>query len=267
MRYIYVLLFCLGGVSVYAQDFLTEISFVDKDGAKDTLWVGLDETATYGVDAIFGEESVLVDEQIGTFRALFFDGINTFQKKQIVPITQGWIERGALRILIPNDKLPVTVSWNNAAFNEPNKACSLITDWPLGGWFDVTAGWEPFKEYLKDTAFVVVPQENSQAAIYLAGTNQEPMRLIYIAFGNESNVTELHEATSQKDNIMLFNLDNNLLYLNSLSSEKVRIVGMDGRLFLVDNGPIINCNLLPKGVFCALTEINNNHICFKFIKK
>jgi hypothetical protein len=121
-----------------------------------------------------------------------------------VPTTQGWIETGALRILIPNDKLPVTVSWNKAAFNEPNKAYSLMTDWPLGGWFDAIGDGSPFKEYMNDTAFVVVPQD-SQAEVYLAGTNQEPMRLIYVALGSAENVTAIRN-TSTDSKLAAFNI-------------------------------------------------------------
>jgi len=258
----------MSGNLLWAQEWMTSLAFEDKDGAKDTLWVGLDETATYGVDATFGEESVLVDEQTGTFRPLFFDGINTFQKKQIVPATQGWIESGALRIFIPNDKLPVTVSWNKSAFNNPNLEYSLITDWPLGGWFDAIGDWSPFKEYMNDTAFVVVPQD-SQAAVYLAGTNEEPMRLIYVALGNADNVTAISSTAADSELDLFFNPITNQLFVQSeLSIAAIRIVDVAGRSFdsfQISNG-VVDCQRLPSGLYVVAVTTQEGTVCGRFIK-
>ena len=268
MKKFLLVLFCVSGNLLWAQEWMTSLAFEDKDGAKDTLWVGLDQTATYGVDATFGEESVLVDEQTGTFRALFFDGINTFQKKQIVPTTQGWIETGALRILIPNDKLPVTVSWNKAAFNEPNKAYSLMTDWPLGGWFDAIGDGSPFKEYMNDTAFVVVPQD-SQAEVYLAGTNQEPMRLIYVALGSAENVTAISNTSTDSKLDVFFNpIMNQLVVQSELSIAAIRIVDVAGRSFdsfQASNG-VVDCHRLPLGVYVVAVTTQEGTMCGRFIK-
>lgn len=268
MKKFLLVLFCMSGNLLWAQEWMTSLAFEDKDGAKDTLWVGLDETATYSVDATFGEESVLVDEQTGMFRALFFDGINTFQKKQIVPTTQGWIETGALRILIPNDKLPVIVRWNKGAFNEPNKAYSLMTDWPLGGWFDVSTGWQPFKEYMKDTASVVVtyPGYDYYSTVNVDG---EKMRLIYVALGSAENVTAIRNTDADSKLDVFFNsIMNQLVVQSELSIAAIRIVDVAGRSFdsFQPSNGVVDCHRLPLGVYVVAVTTQEGTMCRRFVK-
>lgn len=60
MKYYFnILIFSLFANNLCAQEFELDLVFEDAAGAKDTLTIGYDPTATNGIDASFGETNII----------------------------------------------------------------------------------------------------------------------------------------------------------------------------------------------------------------
>lgn len=143
-------LFIVFAFTINAQFFSTSLYFEDKDGNRDTLIIGMDSTATYKVDSLWEveystEEMLAITESgkhwvWGIIRNYYPDLkiiINTFLRTQIVPPTpkNSWTEDALFYMVVPPERLPVTVKWDKTAFSIPEVQKSIITDYVCG--FDV----------------------------------------------------------------------------------------------------------------------------------
>lgn len=178
-------------------DFTTWIYFTDKDGIRDSLLVGMDPEATFGVDEKW--ETVMTTQDIDkwkekTFWACFkFDGNQEepyYTRSNIVPPLARCeiIGKGAFTIIFPADRLPVTISWNKEAFAAPDREYSTLSD--LLQWFDVTAD-------NNDNVEITMSKEDHVTLYYFNEDlirnqyddiiEKRMMRRIDMAFGDKSN--------------------------------------------------------------------------------
>ena len=214
---IYFLIIFFYGFLLYAQDFSTKFYLKTKYGVKDSVELGYSGAATFGLDSQYGEfgystpvnsnrfgASIIINENNkALWEIINYHEITTFSKKQIVPFHQtAWIEQNAIGIMVPVDSLPITISWDNSQFVDVQRDYSLITDWPVGGWFDAGDGSVSFLKYLKDNSSVLV-DDKTVNYIYTDGTNEYPMSVFYIAFGNSDNIKT---AVKSVDEIQLSDL-------------------------------------------------------------
>lgn len=271
-----VFFICFGGSLLYAQDFSAKFYLTDKHGTKDSLELGYSNSATFGIDSQFGEvgystpvntnrfgASIIINENNkALWEIINYHEITTFSKKQIVPFHQtAWIEQNAIGIMVPVDSLPITISWDNSQFIDVQRDYSLITDWPVGGWFDAGDGSVSFLKYLKDNSSVLV-DDKTVNYIYTDGTNEYPMSVFYIAFGNSDNIKTALKSVNEvqmadflvmRDGLVEFK-DN--ISINVKSASVYNVLGELVYNKSINQTSKINIGEYPKGVYvlCLTTD-------------
>ena len=250
---------------LFSQQFSTRIYLQGISSGKDTLEVGYDPTATRGIDSAFGEINHSKPVVNNKFSAFIVDPsiihqTSFFLKKQILNTYTGWVEGGALGIIVPYDSLPVTVSWDKSLFENAERDYSLITDWTMGGWFDV--GTSTFKNYLKDISSIQVPKTLSNY-IYDDGIQQHPMYIFYLAFAKKENIIAGFEGFLSKSNITIYpNPASHYIYIENIDTDDIKhikVFTLDGQLVECINGSHeakIDCSSWINGLYIIGIESN-----------
>lgn len=247
---------------LFSQQFSTKLYLQGINGGKDTLEVGYDPTATRGIDAIFGETNYLSSISNSKFQAFIVDPSILNQtpfllKKQILNTYSGWVENGALGIIVPYDSLPIAVSWDKSLFENTERDYSLITDWTMGGWFD--AGTSTFKSYLKDVSSVQIPKTVSNYT-YNDGVQQHLMYIFYLAFAKEENILSGFKTTKINSNLQIYpNPASDFILINNKSIEnikQIKVFTLDGLIIEIVNGSQtkINCSNWANGLYIIKFE-------------
>lgn len=282
---IIILFMYISGILLYAQDFSTKFYLTNKHGAKDSLELGYSSTATFGLDPQYGEVGYSIPVNSNKFGAsIIINGsnemlsqlihnneINSFSKKQIVPFQQTvWIEQNAIGIMIPVDSMPITISWDKSRFDDTQRNYSLITDWTLGGWFD--AGGASFLKNLKDTNSIQV-KDRIANYFFSDGTNQYPMYIFYIAFGNSSNIKTDIKSVSKSQLTDFAIIKNGFIEIKqdlNISIKQVSIYNTLGELvFQKSSNQIsqINISNYKKGMYILNLATVKGQFNYKIINK
>jgi hypothetical protein len=177
------------------QAFSFELWFEDAAGNKDTIVIGYDAEATWGIDPQFGEADIKdqafrpsLDVRLADYD--YFGGVGepellrceqspwdpTFfhTKTRIYPgECEETPESEASLILLANPVFPVTMSWDPLLFQDSCRNQSFVTGWPAGGWFDVACGPGSQNYYMaehdqaqliqSETSYLVPPQDTVYA--------------------------------------------------------------------------------------------------------
>jgi len=271
-------------IAVIAQKFSTKLYFLNKTGEKDTIEVGYDINATSGVDAEFGEVSYstpLDSMKFKTFILTSGQESPSFLKKQIIGLNAGWIELGAMKIVFPYESLPVTISWDKEMFIDSERNFSLITDWPIGGWFDASGGWNHKKIYLKDSSsvqFNTATNSDELVAMKQFGYtftnegNQVPLRTIYLAFASKDNISSLQKINSEISIEVYPNPVKNKMRIytqiqNSIQS--ITLISLDGKIKKIIDGneSEIDCSSLEKGIYYIAIKLDKSIVYKRIIKE
>ncbi len=256
---------------LFSQQFSTKIYLQGMSSGKDTLEVGYDPNATRGIDASFGEINYLNSASNNKFNAFIVDPSiihqsSFFLKKQILNTYTGWIENGALGIIVPYDSLPVTVSWDKSLFANPERDYSLITDWTMGAWFD--AGSSTFKSYLKDISSVQIPKTVSNYS-YNDGVQQHSMYIFYLAFAKIDNIIASNKTSSYKSEINIYpNQSTGFIIINNKSISnitQVDIFTLNGQLVETYNHTVekVDCSNWSKGIYMFKIHLHDIILSYK----
>lgn len=278
---ILILSFC--GALLYAQDFSTKFYLTNERGVKDSLELGYSSNATFGLDSQYGEVGYSTPVNSNKFGAsIIINGsnemlsqiiqnnkINSFSKKQIVPIQQTvWIEQNAIGIMIPVDSMPITISWDKSQFVDTQRNYSLITDWTLGGWFD--AGGASFLKNLKDTNSIQI-KDRVANYFFSDGTNQYPMYIFYIAFGNSNNIKTNIKSVNETQLSDLAIIKNGFIEIKqdlNISIKQVSIYNTLGELVFhksLNQASKINIGDYKKGVYVLYLATDKGQFSYKII--
>ena len=172
----------------FTQEFAFELIFKDAIGNADTLIVGYDNSATSGIDTVFGESNIISDPVNSTFDVRFSDVLlngtytPTYQsKKQIVTNEcPNWLLSDfGISIDIHSNNYPVTVKWNSTLFADTCRIGTILTDVAPGGWFDTGGTFRTFLEQ-KDSIVINFPHYD-----YINNQSQT-IGVMWIAFMDSS---------------------------------------------------------------------------------
>jgi hypothetical protein len=271
--------------ALYSQQFTTKLFLQNAKGEKDTLEVGYDPNATEGVDVAFGEKTYTSPIDTTHFKAFIVSrthGVSSFLKKQIIGTYVGWVESNAISIVFPYESSPVDISWDNTSFNNPERDYSLITDWPLGGWFDASGNWIPKLINMKDSSTVQfnsggTPSELASMKqlgyVYSENGNQIPLRTVYLAFASKDNffldVNEINSDLLVKTypNPVVTKL--NIQKSEQLNIKSITITSLDGKIIKKYIGSVseIDCSNMSRGLYLLAIELNTKTLYKKIIKE
>jgi len=143
-------------ITTYSQDFTFKLFLSDAVGNQDSLTLGYDPGASYGLDTQFNEMNISAEPFDSVFearaaaynyymspgcdywRAPVWDiETKTFITYYDCDLGEGlWQESSSIAVLVKARHLPVTVSWDSNLFAEDCRDQSLIANWTPGGWFD-----------------------------------------------------------------------------------------------------------------------------------
>ena len=239
MKKLLSIIFALTIVNIAsAQQYTTSLYFEDKDGNIDSLIVSLDNDASFsptdeGETTYTTEQMLSVVNSGGKWawiRHQYYDKESKswsilFTQTNIVPplATNNSLESAKFDIIVPFDRLPITISWNKDFFNTPSLKKSLITD--MVSWFDViseyTSIFPPIIMSLESSAVInPVPEEYWQeegSLLSLSKNYNTYFKQISMAFAPETytSVEQINTPKQGKlvfDNGNMFILHNNHIY-------------------------------------------------------
>ena len=282
-----VLSICFSQCFLYAQEFSTKFYLTSKSGMTDSIELGYDNNASFGIDPQFSEIAYNSPLNTGRLKASIIscskrnlgevihynESIEGFSKKQIVPIQPNyWIEQNAIGIMIPNDSLPILFTWDKSQFTDEKRNYSIITDWPLGGWFDAGNGNTSFLKNLKDTGSVLV-KDRLPNYIYSDGSNQYPMFVFFVAFANLDNIKADVRIINESNYFTVFpNCTSDFVYIkNNVSNQPINatIISLSGTIIgkFDKLQTKIDLSPYPSGIYFIRLESNQGKFNFKIIKK
>ena len=284
-KVIYILAMLQVSSMLFAQEFSTKLYLEAANGEKDMLEIGYDPNATHGIDPDFGEinfdspislekfQVFIVNHRVvwgTTFPEYLYGEKSYYLKKEIIDKRAEFIEGNAIAIAVPYESSPVTVSWDSDKFNDPKHNYSIITDWPLGSWFD--CGGCTFKHYMSEINKIVIENCNTNFS-YKKDEETFRFRLFYVAFGNKENLAvdkteKMKEAVSFYPNpvVDFCHIEKGRVE----NFEQIRIFSVSGNKVMSEKGdvPVIDCRNLTSGAYIAeiTTAGNEKHYC-KLIKR
>lgn len=224
-----------------AQEFSFEIIFEDSAGNKDSIIIGYDEAATFGIDSSFGEINIInipysagLDVRISDeWRKRESSNQPTFHtKKQIyqkacpnnfnIPV-----------IDIVTDNWPVTATWDNSLFNDMCRNGSVFTSINPGGWWDTGSPSNLYRVVLSEineATFTSNYDGNFNPAYAYMNDNGDIVPVYWQTFGNR---TILSTSENYETDIKIFpNPTNDLLHYEIDNTElisEINIYDLNGR--------------------------------------
>jgi hypothetical protein len=138
-----------------AQEFASQLKFIDAVGNKDSVNLGYDQAATDTLDPVFGEINIIslpysseLNVRAGnefmkySFSSQFGQQTTFETKTQIVPNVCGfgssgfWTAFPIIELNVVSDHFPIKAIWNKLLFNDTCRNGSIITSVHPGGWWD-----------------------------------------------------------------------------------------------------------------------------------
>jgi hypothetical protein len=136
-------------VTIYGQKFSYHMFFTDAVGNKDTITLGYDTSATFGIDSVYGEINIIsvpldtgLDVRItDEWRKRLSNGTpGTFHTKKQISFYDCIFSYSHIQSLdIYTKHWPVTATWDNTLFNDICRKGSVFTSINPGTWWDVSS--------------------------------------------------------------------------------------------------------------------------------
>ena len=184
-----------------AQAFAFELWLEDAAGQKDTITIGYDAGASYGIDPQFGETDIKTapfpDSMEVRAAGYLYDDLNIFcfELSQADPTSfhskvlilddecMSTPEHEPGVFLIANAQFPVTVRWDQGLFENACRNRSLLTDWLPGGWFDAPCENNGIIRLNEQSEVQLVPA----AGAYMPNAT-DTAYLYFVAFRGDSTI-------------------------------------------------------------------------------
>ena len=264
--------------TTFSQDFSTKFYIENKSGRKDSIELGYASDATFGIDSKYNETAIdhplaasNKNVLIGTTNNSSLDWVeliranllNSYTKRQIIPFGNGYDESNLIPILIPSDSLPVKISWNKSLFDNTQLYYSQITDWRLGGLYDV-ANYS-FFDVLKNTNSITITSTIEYYNV-VDGNISETYSLFHITFSNIPFVVGTQNILQSKD--IFIHISNRALTINNQSQiaiTNIKLLSITGSMVGQWNysGQSLDMSHFSKGVYIISIDTNEGTRNFK----
>lgn len=257
-----------------SQDFIAPLYISDTNSINvDTVWVGYSPESTFDIDTQFGESDIFsipldsFDIRLGRINlpsslsifVLSFDEATINQSKiDIVPkFCQEYIDgyrNSYSALFIPNDLLPLDISWDSTLYHNECVNASIITDWRPDTWWDVVPPNVTFGSiHLRTNSNLRI---NAPTGLQVITNNHDTLSLLFV-FLDSSFVNDLEETKDNKIKIKLSpNPASSYIYVEqkeAIDDLFFKLYALDGRLVLqkriIEDISEIDVSKIPKGVF------------------
>jgi hypothetical protein len=197
-----------------AQAFRFELWFEDAAGQRDTIALGYDDEATWGIDPQFGEVDIkshplgdslevrLAYYEYGTLGCdeTMFDPTLFHTKTRIYPgECAATFEEEASMIIIVNAVFPLRMSWDRSLFQDSCRNQSFVTDWLPGGWFDAGCSLNDIIFLSEREEFMLTPADE-----YYMATPSDTAYMYFMAFRGDAHVGSNTRSPYYRTEISLF---------------------------------------------------------------
>jgi len=254
---------------IHSQQFSFQMFFTDAIGNKDTITLGYDPLATYGIDDNFGEENIIdvplkstLDVRITDeyFNRTYNDMDGTYHtKKQIIPYDCIQLSFESIQTIdISTKHWPVTAKWNSALFNDSCRDGSLFTSINPGGWWDTGSPSNLYRRELVETDSVTFTSNLTGEFFddwfgYIKGDDTIPV--FWQLISSVELLTSVNELKSTTTEVNIFpNPFADQLTIQAQTNEPSTLYLFDGlgrpvlkQLFF--NSATINTSQLAKGIY------------------
>jgi hypothetical protein len=190
MKKLLLIFFVLPIYLTAQEEFSFQLYFEDALGNRDTVTVGYDENATYGIDTAFGEEDIISLPWLNPCEVRITDFPKTFHtKKQIFPnhCGENWGNWYPMAIHVKNPQFPLNISWDYTIFQNECIIGSVLANVPLHLWFDLyrTAY---FMKGSNEITFTNIPLNNFYLN-YIDPADSLPVYSFWLRFADSSLIT------------------------------------------------------------------------------
>ena len=260
------------------QEFISEITFDYFFGNIDTVHIGYDENASYGLDANFGESDISNDAefrnkvQLAQIDILKFkcgdqnvkltnisnhqSQIDIIPKECIAhiphPILGDFTPFTA--VLIPNNRIPVLMKWDKSEFESVCLLNSLVTDWKPDYWWDVYCPNVLLENIsMKDLTAILIDRPVGDQII-----NQfdDTLSLVYVALIGDIELSTSNISRNPDYTISPNPTNGNITILAEEPIERVEVYDLSGKLLISEN-KTNKIQLIHKGIHIIKTTFSN----------
>ncbi|MDR0802728.1 T9SS type A sorting domain-containing protein [Fluviicola sp.] len=276
-----VLSFLMFGCTMaFGQEYFSTILRIkDAIGNTDSVRIGYDDAATYGIDAAFGEFDIsgtpwdtLDIRLLASYQQPFMQ-----TKKQIIPITcpLNYQYDNEIHIVFHAAHYPVSLKWTPADYDEECREASIISTF-LYTAIDTEPG-SPIDFFMSDPSADSLVINHPLYYNWVGGaaaghTYQDGTDTIIVAYLWFKDLAGFSLGLQEAENIILFEItgsnvvSNELKLMSSVPSQKITLFDMNGNvlnLFELSEGiNYINTTDLDAGIYFISNGLNQ----FKFIK-
>ncbi len=157
--FILLVLLCGSCLKLLAQEFQTSLIIKDRFGVLDTVEIGFDQQATFGIDEMFGEDDIggiplenTLDVRLGYLNFNMVECLDgtvddlgevlVQSKKAIIPINcnDQDLYREYISLFVEESRYPITVYWAKEDFQTDCLFRSFMSPNFVAGWFDAYCG-------------------------------------------------------------------------------------------------------------------------------
>ena len=272
MKILVCLIILVNSGVLTAQEFSFELFFEDAAGNQDSIILGYDDAATFGVDSTFGETNIIsMPYNSGLDVRISDEWINrmnsvppTFHvKKQIY--NKACPSSFSIPVIdIVTDNWPVTATWDDSLFDNPCRNGSVFTSINPGGWWDTGSPSDLYRIVLGQVNQVTFTSnyDGSYNENYAyINDNSDIIPVYWQTFGDESIILGISE--NDKTDLKIFpNPANDVLnyQINSFQIvSKIKIFDINGRKQNTSHsGNSLDLMNLVSGIYFIEFSFSNN---------
>lgn len=265
-------LLLLVSINLFSQEFSMKLIFENNSGARDSLVVGYDSSASDTIDSFFSEVNIksdsldsLLDVRIPIYADPFiWDSMGVAQVKRQITMRKcddQYLSEKPVPIDVYSSSWPIKISWNVESLKDSCHRGSFLTTIHPKSWFDSDGHTEPFLVQLAQQDHVLYKKYVQVCPSDNCYFYQGKMIIRYwMAFDNQFSVSINELPQSQQFKI---SLTNGVLLIKSERTNLSRF-----KAVLLDlSGTIINQNIGEQMVKLNIQNMQNKICVLQIISK